>query len=117
MKLWALILAAGAILAFAVPAADAAAFSAGFGGSARTVNTIQRDGAHSTLVVRNLLHGQTAFLNQLDRPPTPATARLVRSGRLDDLVAPVVHPQPIPWLGTSYAVSSSAALIASLLLR
>ena len=100
MKLWALILAAGTILAFAAPAADAA--------SARSANTIQRNGLHSTVVFRDPLNGQTAFLSPLGKPSTPATARLVRSGKLRDLVAPIVTPRP------SYRVSN-AALIAYLL--
>jgi hypothetical protein len=108
MKLWALILAAGTLLAFAAPAADAA--------SARSANTIQRNGLHSTVTFRDPLNGQTAFLNQLDKRPTPATLRLLRSGKLDALVAPVVSPPPPPLLLPGYG-ASSAALIALLFLH
>ena len=60
MKLWALILAAGAILAFAAPvAAVAAASPAGPGGSARSVNTITRNGPQTTVAFRDLLPGSS----------------------------------------------------------
>src|SRR5262245_39789701 len=97
MKLWALILAAGAILAFAAPAADAATPSAGSGGSARTVNTIRPDGLHTTTAFRDPLNGNDAFVRPLGRAVTPATTRLAASGKLDDMVDAVVTPRPHFW--------------------
>ena len=77
MKLWALILAAGAILAFAAPvAADAAASPAGNGGSARTVNSITRNGPQTTVVFRDLMPGEHSFFRQFDDGFHPVDAQL-----------------------------------------
>ena len=97
MKLWALILAAGAILAIAAPVADAASTSTGSGGSARSVNTIRPDGLHTTIAFRDPLQGNDAFVFPLGRAASAATIRLVASGRLDALLAPVLAPRPHFW--------------------
>jgi hypothetical protein len=93
MKLWALILAAGTILAFAAPAADAASPSAGSGGSARTANTIRPDSPYTTTTFRDPLRGNDSFVRPLGRPTSAATAGLVASGKLDA----VLHPRPHFW--------------------
>jgi hypothetical protein len=97
MKLWALILAAGAILAVAAPVADAASTPAGSGGSARSTSTTRPDGLHTTVAFRDPLQGSDAFVLPLGRSASPATIRLVASGRLDALIAPVVVPRPHFW--------------------
>jgi hypothetical protein len=97
MKLWALILAAGTILAVAAPAADAASPSAGNGGSARITNTIRADGLHTTTVFRDPLNGNDASVRPLERPRSAATLRLVSSGKLADLLEKVIVPRPHFW--------------------
>jgi hypothetical protein len=97
MKLWALILAAGAILAVAAPVADAASMPAGSGGGARSASTIRPDGLHTTIAFRDPLRGSDAFVFPLGRAASPATIRLAASGKLDDLTAPVLVPRPHFW--------------------
>ena len=97
MKLWALILAAGSILAFAAPVADAASTPAGSGGSTRSANTIRPDGLHTTIAFRNPLQGNDAFVCPLGRAASPATIRLAASEKLNDLTAPVLVPRPHFW--------------------
>ena len=90
MKLWALILAAGAILAVAAPVAEAAS-------TARPADTIRVDGLHTTIAFRDPLHGSDAFVRPLGQVASPATIRLAASGKLDDLTAPLLAPRPHFW--------------------
>ena len=92
MKLWALIIAAGASLAFAASAADAAT-SAGNGGSARPVNTVTAAGPQTTVAFRDPLPGRQPFLRPLDKPASRATVELLGSPKL----AAVLAPRPSFW--------------------
>jgi hypothetical protein len=92
MKLWALIIAAGSILAFAAPGAVAAS-PAGTGGSARPVNTVTAAGPQTTVVFRDVLPGPQPFLHPLDRPASRATVALLGNPK----VTAVLAPKPAFW--------------------
>jgi hypothetical protein len=87
MKIRALILAAGTILAFAAPAV-AAGSSVQPGGSARSANAITPAGPQTTVVFRDLMPVGQGFRTPLERKPSPATVELVTSGQVGAALAP-----------------------------